>query len=195
MTQIFLEKLSYKHGYRVSISRLWKTFIGLIEIADSNFAIEIARGYEPAFRWYLAGYIHLIESEYESQPSAIVMVEIYQGKKGHRCVAVQRDGNRRELLPDEPPEPPMMLRAGTRVNELIALKDLKQIGQIGFKRFLAEIKAGKRRLSPRSMRLLHEDSLMNVAPHSSPVLAETLQRFKSHFRLVNEWRARKGPVT
>jgi len=187
---MFLSKLKYQLAYAVSVSSLWKTFLDLVEAADAHFAREIAYGYESAFRWYVAGCVQRIDSEYDRLPDAIVSFEIWNNKGQRKFIAVQQDGVRRVYPPDKFPEPPMLLRAGTKVHEFIAVKDLKQMRQIGFKRFCAEIRSGKRKLSPRSLILVHEDTLINVARPNDSDLAEIRRNLTGFFLLLNKRRAR-----
>lgn len=186
----FLCKLTYHPAYMMHVSSLWKVFLNLLETADANFAREIARGYESAFNWYVVGCLQRIHAEYDHLPDAIVTVEIWDFKGQYKHIAVQRDGNRRELQRDAPPDPPMLLRAGTEVHEFIAANDLKRMRQIGFERFFAEIKSGKHKLSPRTLRLLHEDTLINVALPTASDLTEIRRYLKSFFSLLNKRRAR-----
>jgi hypothetical protein len=182
----FLRKLTYRPAYLLSIPRLWKLFLVLLDTANSNFASEIARGYESPFRWLVAGCVQRIDSEYHLLPNAIVNIEILKFKEKRKLIAVLRDGKRREIQPDEPPAPPLLLRAGTQVHEFVAPKDLAGMRQIGSARFLAEIKSGKRKLSPRPLKLLHEDTLINVAPPTGPDLVEICRDLKSWFLLLNK---------
>jgi hypothetical protein len=186
----FLRKLTYHPAYMVRVSSLWKVFLNLLETADANFAREIARGYESAFNWYVVGCLQRIHAEYDRLPNAIVTVEIWDFKGQYKQIAVQRDGHRRELQRDAPPDPPMLLRAGAEVREFIAANDLKRMRQIGFKRFFTEIESGQRHHSPRSLQLLHEDTLINVAPPTEPELAEIRRFLTSWCSLLNKRRAR-----
>lgn len=186
----FLSKFKYQPASMVSISSLWRTFLDLVQAADAHFAREIAYGYNSAFRWYVAGFLHRIKSEYDRLPNAIVTVEIWDIKGQFKHIAVQRDGVRRLLPPDKFPEPPMLLQAGTEVHEFIAVNDLKLMSKIGFKRFFAEIKSGKRKLTPRSLKLLHEDTLINVACPPDSDLVEIRRYLTSWFSLVNKRCAR-----
>jgi hypothetical protein len=191
----FMSGLSYRHGFSIPVAGLWNTFIRQVEAGDADFAVTIARGFETAFRWYLAGYIHLIESDYAKLPHSIEMIEIWDGIKGHRLVAVQRDGNRRALERDQAPEHPALIRAGTKIYEFVARQDLRLMKQIGNAKFLAELKTGKRALSPRALILMTEDTLINIQPPSPASLEAFRQQVASCCSLNKRWLKRRKRVT
>jgi hypothetical protein len=175
---------------------LWKTFLKVVAETDSDSASEFADGYGAAFRWYVAGCVQRLSSEYERLPHALVCVEVSINKaERSRVVGIRRDGKRLELLPDETPESPLMLRAGTTVHAWIAPQDLMRMQQMGHKRFLAAIKSGKLRLSPRPKELVAEDTLLNVAPPTVDDLVEIRRDLAGFFRLLRRRRARLARVT
>lgn len=153
----FLAKLRYQHGCIVSVTALWKSFLHLLDSVDTSFAQKIIN-YEIPFRWYTAGYIAKIASEYDLMPSAIATVEIWEDEKGFRQIAVQRDGTRREIRPEDYfPEPPMLFCPGTTVSEGMAAR-----GSF-----------------PSSQKIFYEDSLINVATPEPSEVEEIRKKFSS----------------
>jgi hypothetical protein len=131
----FLNPLTYSWGTIFSVSNLWNAFLELVTSVDIEIAMELARNYVHAFRWCVAGHLHLLNRDYESRPDAIIGVEIWSGKAGCISVAVRRNGEKSTIPPDYSPENPRIVFAGTRVHEFLAPQDWKRLHRIGHKRF------------------------------------------------------------
>jgi hypothetical protein len=169
----FLSKLTYQRwGYATTISSLWKTFLKLIGETDPENVRQVAQTRERDFRFCVVGHVHRLNLEYDRLPYAIEVIEIWRGRKGVTQIGVQRDGQRRVIPHDQPPEPPMVWHAGGSVSVFIAPEDLKRMRKMGYDRFVAAYKAGKIELSPRPLELLTEDTVMNVAPPTAADLVE-----------------------
>jgi len=171
-TNVFLSKLKYQWGCAPDISTLWKSFLGLVEEADPDHAAEFAKHYASAFRWSVAGHVHRLDLEYHERPEAIVTVEIWRKNKKYFSVGVQRNGTRRMMDSDRPPEHPMILFAGTKIHPFIAPKDFRMAQEMGGKRFLAALRSGKFKFSPRPEILVDQDSVLNIAPPTDEDLPE-----------------------
>ena len=169
----FLSKLTYQRwGYATTISSLWRTFLELIEETDPENVRQVAETRERDFRFCVLGHVHRLNLEYDRLPYALEAIEIWRGRKGITQIGVQRDGQRRVIPHDEPPEPPMVWHAGSKISVFIAPRDLERMRKMGCDRFVAAYKAGKIELSPRPLALLTEDTILNVAPPAAADLVE-----------------------
>lgn len=118
------------------------------------------------------GHVQRLKLEYERLPYAFKVIEIWKSKDGNVQIGVQNDGKRRVIPFDQPPEPPMLWRAGAKVSHWIAPEDLKRMKKMGHKQFLANLDSGKIKLLPRPIELLTEDTFLNVAPPTPADLIE-----------------------
>jgi len=196
-TRKFFSALKYSWGCVPIISSLWKTFLDLVESGDADIASEFAKNYASAFRWCVTGHIHRLGIEYENQAHAIVMVEIWKNKTGYYSVGVQRNGERRIMPSDFPPECPMIVFAGTQIPHFIAPQDLERIRRMGTKRFLAESQSGKFKFSPRPLALITEDTLLNVAAPTETDLDQIRQEIgfllvSLHYKPKSKRRSKSG---
>jgi len=188
-TEAFISKVRYRWGCGLSISSLWRTFLRLVQEADPRKAAEFAKHYDSAFRWYVAGHMHRLHMEYEERPDAIVKVEIWHKRNECFFVGVQRDGDRRMMPSDCPPEFPILLFAGAKMHHFIAPKDLVRIKRMGSKRFLAALKSGKIKFSQRPEALLDQDTLLNITPPTDDDLPEIRRSLSGlSFKSKSRWR-------
>ncbi len=195
-TKAFMQKLNYQWGCAPSISALWKTFLSLVAEVDPDCAAGFAKNYASAFRWCLAGHVHRLDMERDALPNSIVVVEIWKTRTGDIAVGIQRDGRRRLIPTDQPPDIPMIIFAGSKIHHFPASQDLKRIEkmvkEIGERRLFAELESGRFKFSARPVALVDEDAVLNVARPADDDLAAIRQAL-SILSFIQRRRAKPNP--
>ncbi len=134
--------------------------------------------------------------ERDALPNSIAVVEIWKTRTGDIAVGIQRDGRRRLIPTDQPPDIPMIIFAGSKIHHFIASQDLKRIEkmvkEIGERRLFAELESGRFKFSARPVALVDEDAVLNVARPADDDLAAIRQAL-SILSFIQRRRAKPNP--